>query len=137
VNLFRHIDRSAYFFAFCAVVLSLLASAPLSLAQSAGSSPSHDQTRPNASGDGKAATLTPDSRIDAAQVTKRVNEELGTDLQAATADWQRQLDQLEKELSRPHLRYSELNEFRDRLKKEPAVSGGGSVEQAAAAAAGR
>jgi small-conductance mechanosensitive channel len=61
-------------------------------------------------------TLTPDSRIDAAQVTKRVNEELGTDLQAATADWQRQLDQLEKELSRPHLRYSELNEFRDRLK---------------------
>jgi small-conductance mechanosensitive channel len=115
VNLFRHVNRSGYFFALGAVALSLLTSAPFASAQKAAPAPSHDQAVPANSGNGKAATLAPDSRIDAPEVTKRVNEELGTDLQAATAEWQRQLDLLEKELGRPHLRYSELNEFRDRL----------------------
>jgi small-conductance mechanosensitive channel len=115
VNLFRHVNRSAYFFALSAVTLSLLTSAPFALAQKTAPAPSHDQTISANSGTGKAATPAPDSRIDVPEVTKRVNEELGTDLQAATADWQRQLDLLEKELGRPHLRYSELNEFRDRL----------------------
>jgi len=97
----------------CAVALSLLASTPFALAQNAAPA-QHDQTNPSHSGDGKAAAPA-DSRVDAAVVTNRVNEELGANLQAATADWQRQLDFLEKELNRPHLRYSELNEFRDRL----------------------
>jgi potassium-dependent mechanosensitive channel len=113
VSLFRHISGAAYLVALIAVALSLLASAPFALAQSAAPASSHDQTSTANPGDGKAAPA--DARIDTAEVEKRVDQELGTDLQATLADWQRQLDLLEKELGRPHLRYSELNEFRNQL----------------------
>ena len=113
VNIFRHINGAGYLIALIAIALSLLASAPFALAQSAAPASSHGQTSTANPGDGKAAPA--DARIDAAEVEKRVDQELGTDLQATLADWQRQLDLLEKELGRPHLRYSELNEFRSRL----------------------
>jgi potassium-dependent mechanosensitive channel len=116
-NLFRHLTRPAHRLALAAVALSLLASAPCALAQNAAPAPSQDKARATNPGDGKAATPAADVRINSAQVAKRVDQELGVDLQAATADWQRQLDLLEKELSRPHIRYSELNEFRDRLQR--------------------
>ena len=114
-NLFRHMTRTAYGLALAAVALSLLASAPCALAQSAAPAPAPDKARATNPGDGKAGAPAPDSRINSAEVAKRVDQELGIDLQATIADWQRQLDLLEKELSRPRLRYSELNEFRDRL----------------------
>ena len=117
VTLFRHMTRAAYCLALSAVTLTLLASAPCALAQSAAPVPSQDKARATNPGDGKAAARTPDSRINSAEVAKRVDQELGIDLQATTADWQRQLDLLEKELSHPRLRYSELNEFRDRLQR--------------------
>ena len=116
-NLFRHMTRTAYGLALAAVALSLLASAPCALAQSAAPAPAQDKARATNPGDGKAAAPAPDSRINSAEVAKRVDQELGIDLQATIADWQRQLDLLEKELSRPRLRYSELNEFRDRLQR--------------------
>jgi len=116
-TLFRHMTRAAYCLALSAVTLTLLASAPCALAQSAAPVPSQDKARATNPGDGKAAARTPDSRINSAEVAKRVDQELGIDLQATTADWQRQLDLLEKELSHPRLRYSELNEFRDRLQR--------------------
>lgn len=116
-NLLRHMTRAAYSLALTAIALTLLASAPFALAQSAAPAPSQDKTRATISSDGKPAAQTPNSRINAAEVTKRVNQELGIDLQATIADWQRQLDLLEKELGRPRLRYSELNEFRDRLQR--------------------
>ena len=112
-NLLRHMTRAAYFLALSVVALTLLASAPFALAQSATSAPSQDRTRAAISSDGKPAAQMPDSRINAAEVTKRVNQELGIDLGATIADWQRQLDLLEKELGRPRLRYSDLNVFRD------------------------
>jgi potassium-dependent mechanosensitive channel len=114
-NLFRHMTRTAYGLALAAVVLSLLASAPCALAQSAA--PAQDKARAANPSDGKAAAPAPDIRINSAEVAKRVDQELGIDLQATIADWQRQLDLLEKELSRPRLRYSELNEFRDHLQR--------------------
>jgi len=116
-NLIRHITQTARCFALAAVALTLLASAPHALAQSAAPAPSQDRARATNPGDGKAVAQTPDVRINSAEVAKRVDQELGIDLQATTADWQRQLDLLEKELSRPRLRYSELNEFRDRLQR--------------------
>jgi potassium efflux system protein len=114
-NLFRHMTRTAHSLALAAVALSLLASAPCALAQSAAPAPAQDKAHAANPSDGKAAAPAPDIRINSAEVTKRVDQELGIDLQATIADWQRQLDLLEKELSRPRLRYSELNEFRDRL----------------------
>src|SRR6516165_4006101 len=116
-NLFRHMTRAGHCLALPAVVLILLASAPCALAQSAAPTPAQDKTGATTRNDGKSAAAAPDSRINAAEVTKRVDQELGIDLQAAIADWQRQLDLLEKELGRPRLRYSELNEFRDRLQR--------------------
>jgi potassium-dependent mechanosensitive channel len=116
-NLSRHMTRAARSLALAAVALILLASAPFAFAQSAAPTPSQDKTRATLSSDGKPAAQTPNSRINAADVTKRVNQELGIDLGATIADWQRQLDLLEKELGRPRLRYSELNEFRDRLQR--------------------
>ena len=116
-NLFRHMTRTAYGLALAAVALSLLASGPCARAQSAAPAPAQDKARATNPGDGKAAAPAPDSRINSAEVAKRVDQELGIDLQAAIADWQRQLDLLEKELNRPRLRYSELNQFRDRLQR--------------------
>jgi potassium-dependent mechanosensitive channel len=113
VNLFRRINRVAYLVALTSVALSLWASALFALAQSTAPAPSHGQTTTANPDAGKAAPA--DVGIDTAEVDKRVDQELGSDLQATTADWQRQLDLLEKELGRPHLRYSELNEFRNRL----------------------
>jgi potassium efflux system protein len=116
-KLFRYMTRTAYGLALAAVALSLLASAPCALAQSVAPAPAQDKARATNPGDGKAAAPAPDLRINSAEAAKRVDQELGIDLQATIADWQRQLDLLEKELSRPRLRYSELNEFRDRLQR--------------------
>jgi potassium-dependent mechanosensitive channel len=58
-----------------------------------------------------------DPRINTADISKRVNQELGTDLGATTAQWQRELDGVETALARPHLRYSELNALRDELQR--------------------
>jgi potassium-dependent mechanosensitive channel len=116
-NLFRHMTRAAYRLALSAVALTLLAGTPCALAQSAAPTLLQDKGSAKNPGDGKAAAQTSDLRINSAEVAKRVDQELGIDLQAAIADWQRQLDLLEKELGRPRLRYSELNEFRDRLQR--------------------
>ena len=56
-----------------------------------------------------------DSQINTAEIVKRVNKELGIDLEATTAGWQRGLDRLESDLARPRQRYSDLNQFRDEL----------------------
>ena len=115
-NLFRRIMRAAYFLALF-VALALLATTPLAFAQSAAPAPAQDKTSTASPTDAKSPAQSADSRINQAEVAKRINQELGTDLPATIADWQRQLDLLEKELSRPRLRYSELNAFRDRLQR--------------------
>ena len=115
--LFRRMTRITHFSALCAVLLTLLVSAPLAFGQSAAPAATRDKTGAAAPADGKAAAQPVDSRINTADVNQRVDAELGIDLQAAIADWQRQLDRVEKELNRPRLRYSELNEFRDQLKR--------------------
>src|SRR5690242_2531067 len=115
IKLFRSIGRATYLFTLFALALAVVAGAPYASAQSAA--PASSQSSPDNSHDGKAAAQPAVSRINQEEVAKRLNEELGVDLQAASADWQRQLDALEKELSRPHLRYAELNSFRDQLQR--------------------
>ncbi len=64
---------------------------------------------------GATAPQPTDSRLNTAAITERLNKELGLDLAATTAGWQRDLDRIEHALGRPRLRYSELNQFRDEL----------------------
>jgi len=56
-------------------------------------------------------------QIDTAAITGRVNKDVGVDVEATTAGWQRELDRLEGELRGPRLRYSELNSLRDALQR--------------------
>jgi small-conductance mechanosensitive channel len=67
--------------------------------------------------DSKAPAESIDPRINTTEIVNRLDQELGIDLQATTTGWQRELDQIQTELGRPRLRYSELNEFRDRLQR--------------------
>ncbi len=70
---------------------------------------------PPAAGDAKDAAQPAGPRIDTKQIVSRLNQELGFDLQATTAGWQHELDQIESTLGRPRLRYSDLNQIRDEL----------------------
>jgi potassium-dependent mechanosensitive channel len=118
-RLFRQLTWAAHVFALSTIALTLLACGPCAFAATAltpASQHENDATGVRGSkADGKASTQSIDSRINTSEVGKRVNQELGVDLEATIAGWQRELDQLEKDLSRPRLRYTELNEFRDRL----------------------
>jgi small-conductance mechanosensitive channel len=115
VKLFRSIMRQRYLIAPSVLALGLLASTPFALAQSAA--PANVQSEAKAPDNIQHNAQAADPRIDQDEVTKRVNQELGVDLKATITGWQRQIDALEKELSRPRLRYSELNEFRDQLQR--------------------
>jgi potassium-dependent mechanosensitive channel len=57
----------------------------------------------------------PDSRIDTAAITARANQELGANIDQTVAGWQRDLDAVDNDLRRAHLRYTELNHLRDEL----------------------
>src|SRR5262249_376734 len=57
----------------------------------------------------------PDSHIDTAAIAARANQELGANIDQTVAGWQRELDAVENDLRRAHLRYIELNHLRDEL----------------------
>jgi potassium-dependent mechanosensitive channel len=118
VSLFRRIART----------LNLLVVAGIAAAAFAGSY-AHGEpaglTQPSAipapqarpAPDNKASVQGADSRINTTEIVKRVNQELGINLEATTAGWQRGLDRLESDLARPRQRYSDLNRFRDELQR--------------------
>ena len=56
-------------------------------------------------------------QIDIAEITARANRDVGVDIQATVAGWQRELERLEGELQRQRLRYSELNNLRDEVQR--------------------
>ena len=118
-GLFRHIARTANFLGFSALALTLLASG---VCAQTGSTPLSGKVSPQPQAnsaphgsDTKASAQSADPRINTAEIANRLDQELGIDLQATTTSWQRELDQIQTDLGRPRLRYSELNEFRDRL----------------------
>ncbi len=54
-------------------------------------------------------------QIDVAEITKRANQEVGSDIHATVTGWKRELDRVEGDLERSNLRYVELNNLRDEL----------------------
>src|ERR1700683_855526 len=115
-----------------AVVLAGCPGGPAANAQSghlkdSGAAVAAPQARPPTP---TAASAVPpaDPRINTADINQRVSQELGTDLATTTAERQRELDDVQTSLQRPHLRYSELNALRDELLR---------VRSAAAAFSGR
>jgi potassium-dependent mechanosensitive channel len=118
-GLFRHIARTANFLGWSALAVTLLASG---VCAQTGSTPLSGKVSPQANtathaSDTKASAQPVDPRINTTEIANRLDQELGIDLQATTTGWQRKLDQIQTELGRPRLRYSELNEFRDRLQQ--------------------
>jgi potassium-dependent mechanosensitive channel len=113
-GLFRHIARTANFLGLSALAVTLLTSG---VCAQTGSTPLTGKVSPQANSDSKASAQSADPRINTAEIANRLDQELGINLQATTTGWQRELDQIQTELGRPRLRYSELNEFRDRLQQ--------------------
>ena len=86
-------------------------------AERTGSPPPAPGAAAHSATDNKAAVVRPDPQIDTANIVKRLNEELGIDLEATTTGWQHVLDRLEGDLGRSHHRYSDLNQYRDELQR--------------------
>ncbi len=56
-------------------------------------------------------------QVDTAEFVARANESVGTDIHKNITDWQQALSNLESNLKRPNLHYSELNDLRDELQR--------------------
>jgi small-conductance mechanosensitive channel len=70
-----------------------------------------------AASDLKGAAQQADPQVNTKEIVNRLNRELGINLDAIMAGWQRNLDQVESDLGRPQSRYSDLNQFRDDLQR--------------------
>src|SRR3974390_2315588 len=118
-SLFRHIVRTVNFLGMSVLAVTLLASGVCAQTPSiplSGKVSPQANTATHAS-DTKAPAQPADPRVDTTAIASRLDQELGINLQATTTGWQRELDQIQADLGRPRLRYSELNEFRDRLQR--------------------
>src|SRR5215469_2507679 len=120
-GLFRPIARTANFLGLSALAVTLLASGVCAQTGSTSLggkvSPQPQANTTAHASDGKTSAQQADPRINTTEIANRLNQELGIDLQATSTAWQHELDQIQTELGRPRLRYSELNEFRDRLQQ--------------------
>ena len=116
--LLRRIARTCILL-MAAVVLAIgLAGSWCAFAQSPKAAPAAE--KPAASGTPAAENLThaveaANPAINTKDIVNRLNQELGIDLQATIAGWQHALDQVESDLGREGLRYSDLNQYRDEL----------------------
>jgi potassium-dependent mechanosensitive channel len=119
VSLFRRIAWTLNLLVVAGIAVAALAAGPYARGEPAGSTPPSAIAAPhvNPTPDGKASVPGVDSRINTAEIVRRVNQELGINLEATTAGWQRGLDRVESDLARPRQRYSDLNRFRDELQR--------------------
>src|SRR5690349_3120346 len=100
------------------IVAAALGAAPSAFGQTATSDPPTVSTPAHATGaPSQKAPATPDASISTGAITEHLNQELGLDLNARIGAWPQHLDRLESDLGRPHLRYSELNAYRDELQR--------------------
>jgi potassium-dependent mechanosensitive channel len=100
------------------IVAAALATAPRAFGQTATSNPSTVPGPARASdATGQKASAPPSASVNTGAIIEGLNQELGLDLNAKLADWGQQLDRLESDLRRSHLRYSELTAYRDELKQ--------------------
>ncbi len=56
-------------------------------------------------------------QINTAEINKRANESVGSDIPAKVKGWQKSLDKIEENLRKPNLTYTDLNNYRDELLK--------------------
>jgi potassium-dependent mechanosensitive channel len=118
VSKFQRIARTLNLVVVAGFAVAALAACPYARGEPAGATPtSAVPTLQAKSAPDTAAVQGPDSRINTSEIVKRVNKELGIDLEATTAGWQRGLDRLESDLARPLQRYSDLNRLRDELQR--------------------
>lgn len=98
-----------------AIVLLAPALASGALAQSAGA-----PAAPAAAPAAVPATAAPSTAPprNAALILKRLNQELGLDINATPVQWQRELGRVDAELRRPGVQYSRLNKLRTALEQE-------------------
>ena len=73
--------------------------------------------QPSSAPSAQAPAPSASPQVDTAEIARRAYQELGVDIDAAIAGWQRELDRVEGDLRRPRLRYTELNELRDELQR--------------------
>ena len=118
VSQFRRIVWTLNFVVVAGIAVAALAACPYAHGEPAGSTLPSAVPPPQAKPAPDTATVQgANSQINTAEIAKRVNKELGINLEATTAGWQHGLDRLESDLGRPRLRYSDLNRFRDELQR--------------------
>ena len=104
----------------CALVAVLLLGMACAAAQTAQSptSPNPAQAGSTPTAQAPAPSAGPATpQINIAEITARANQGVGVNIQMTITGWQRELDRLESDLQKPHLRYSELNVLRDDLQR--------------------
>ena len=100
------------------IVAAVLGTAPRAFGQTATSVPPTAPVSAQASdAPSQNASAAPNASVNTGAITQDLNQELGLDLNAKIAAWRQHLDRLESDLRRPHLRYSELNAYRDELQR--------------------
>jgi potassium-dependent mechanosensitive channel len=116
----RNIARTCKLAIVVAILAIAFASNPSAFAGTPGAGPSAGKPVANSTstaGDAKGAPQQTGAQINTKDIVNRLNQELGIDLEATTIGWQHELDQVESNLGRPRLRYSDLNQFRDELQR--------------------
>ena len=119
VELLRRIARTLNVLLVLGIAAACSAGIQYAQAQTAGPTQPSAQPAPpaNAAPGSQAAPAEP--HIDKAQITQRLNRELGFNLETTTVGWQHALDRIDGELARPRMRYTELNRLRDELQRIP------------------
>jgi potassium efflux system protein len=118
--LLRRFARICKLVTAAAILAVAFAGSPKAFAQAPKVAPSPEKSAPSgpsAASELKAAAPAAGPQINSKEIVNRLNQELGIDLQATASGWQRELDQIESDLGRPRLRYSDLNRFRDALQR--------------------
>jgi small-conductance mechanosensitive channel len=111
----QHIVRTLNVLLVLGLAIAFGAASSRAYAQAAdpAQSPAPAAPHADAGANKQAPPKAADPHVDTAQVTKRLNRELGFNLEATITGWQKALDHLDGELARPRLRYAELNRLRD------------------------
>jgi potassium-dependent mechanosensitive channel len=102
----RNIARTCNLALAAGILVIAFASNPGAFAQAPNAGPSAASPAPAAG-----------PQINTKEIANRLNQELGIDLEATYTGWQHELHQVETNLGSAHLRYSDLNQFRDELQQ--------------------
>jgi pyruvate/2-oxoglutarate dehydrogenase complex dihydrolipoamide acyltransferase (E2) component len=117
VRLLQRIARSLNVLLVLAFATAFSAAIQTASAQPAAStqSPAQPAAPTNAAPTSQAARNTTEPHINKTQIAQQLNRELDFNLETTTGGRQHALDRVDGKLTRPRLRYTELNRLRDEL----------------------